>query len=333
MTVKSTPPKSTTPPSTLTEKPVVVHRTITLRVDLRVLAALGGALIIVGALLPWVTPQFQPIVRVLSPASSGGWPLLIIGALAIVLQFWPQFTTPRVSLPAAALGFAAGLWALASALETISLGRTTFGETFVSPLAGIGLGVYLTVAGSIIAILAGLAPQPPNHEPARAELRLWKSSAAIVGALVVLYGLGAILFGSWLGAGASAGRIGTPTPPAIDAGVLATPLINVQVDPMSTPESGTGPDVVTPPPVGIPTEAAPTPLIPIEPTATFEVPPTETRTPTRAPTLSSTATHTLTPTPTISPTPGQSPLGTGTPTPTSTPTSTSTPTPTATSGS
>ena len=159
--------------------------TIALRVDLRVLAALGGALIIVGALLPWVTPQFEPIVRVLSPASSGGWPLLIIGALTIVLQFWPQFTTPRVSLPASALGFAAGLWALASALETISLGRTTVGETFISPLAGIGLGVYLTVAGSIIAILAGLAPQPPSHEPARAELRLWKSSAALVGILVV----------------------------------------------------------------------------------------------------------------------------------------------------
>src|SRR5512136_1876769 len=224
MTANPTPPKWT-PPPTPEVKPVV-HRSITLRVDLRALAALGGALIIIGSFLPWVAPQFQPVVRVFGPATSGGWPILLFGVLAIVLQFCPQFRAPRVSLPAAALGFAAGIMALASALNTIGLGRTVLGEQTISPLIGVGLGVYLTLAGSLIAVLAGLAPMPPNHEPARAELRLWKASTAILGAIVVLCGLGAVLFGSWIGSGGIAGS-GTPTPSPLDVGILATPLINV----------------------------------------------------------------------------------------------------------
>ena len=55
--------------------------------------------------------------------------------------------------------------ALASALNTIGLGRTLIGEQTISPLTGIGIGVYLTLAGSFIAVLAGLAPMPPTHEP------------------------------------------------------------------------------------------------------------------------------------------------------------------------
>ena len=135
MTANSNPPKWTPPPPTPEVKPVV-HRSITLRVDLRALAALGGALIIIGAVLPWVAPQFQPVVRVFGPTTSGGWPIVLLGALAIVLQFWPQFRTVRVSLPAAALGFAAGIMALASALNTIGLGRTLIGEQTISPLTG-----------------------------------------------------------------------------------------------------------------------------------------------------------------------------------------------------
>src|SRR5512139_3402593 len=185
MTDNSTPPKWTPPPPAPEVKPIV-HRSITLRVDLRALAALGGALIIIGSFLPWVAPQFQPIVRVLGPSTSGGWPILLFGVLAIVLQFWPQFRTPRVSLPAAALGLAAGSMALASALNTIGFGRTLLGEQAVSPISGVGIGVYLTLAGSLIAILAGLSPLPLNHEPARAELRLWKASTAVLGAFVIL---------------------------------------------------------------------------------------------------------------------------------------------------
>ena len=67
-----------------------------------------------------------------------------------------------------------------------------------------------------------------GHEPARAELRLWKASTAILGAIVVLCGLGAVLFGSWIGSGGLTGGGGTPTPIPFNAGILATPLINVE---------------------------------------------------------------------------------------------------------
>src|SRR5512137_2056037 len=291
MTANSNPPKWTPPPPTPEVKPVV-HRSITLRVDLRALAALAGALIIIGAVLPWVAPQFQPVVRVFGPTTSGGWPIVLLGALAIVLQFWPQFRTVRVSLPAAALGFAAGIMALASALNTIGFGRTLIGEQTISPLTGVGIGTYLTLAGSLIAVLAGLAPIPPNHEPARAELRLWKASTAIFGSIVVLCGLGAVLFGSWIGSGGLVGG-GTPTPSPLDAGILSTPLINVQVDPLG---SGTGSEGIQTPTVERPTELAPqpTPLIQPEPSVTPELPPTEIPTliPTRVPPVAPTPTGT-----------------------------------------
>lgn len=322
MTVNPTPPKWTPPPTTPEVKPVV-HRSITLRVDLRALAALGGALIIIGSFLPWVTPQFLPVVRVFGPATSGGWPILLFGALAIVLQFWPQFRTPRVSLPAAALGFAAGMIALASALNTIGLGRTFIGEQTISPLTGVGIGVYFTLAGSLIAVLAGLAPMPPSHEPARAELRLWKASTAILGAIVVLCGLGAVLFGSWIGSGGIASG-GPPTPSALDAGILATPLINVEVDPLG---ESAGFDVVPTPTPAKPTE--PPTLTPAEPVPTAELTPTESPTliPTREPpaTATVTATPTSSPTATMTPTPSATQPSSPLDTPTSTPTPTATP--------
>ena len=336
MAAGTTPPK---PPASSSDNKPIVHQTLTLRVDLRALAALGGALIIIGSFLPWVSAQFQPIVRILGPVTSGGWPILIFGVLTIVLQFWLPFKTPRVSLLAAALGFAAGLMALASALNTIGLGRSLLGETAVSPLSGVGLGIYLTLAGSLIAILAGLAPQPINHEPARAELRLWKGSTAIFAAFVVLCGLSSALFGSWIGAGGSTGQAGIPTPSALDAGLLATPLINVESNPL---EEGISTEALTPTldAVAIPTQALPTepPLLPTEIPALIPtrepptIPPVPTALPTATPSLTPTPqisivspinTPTISPTPSITPTPTTT--GTVTTTPTVTPTPTATP--------
>ncbi len=325
MTDNPTPPKWTPPPPAPEVKPIV-HRSITLRVDLRALAALGGALIIIGSFLPWVAPQFQPIVRVIGPATTGGWPILLFGVLAIVLQFWPQWRTPRVSLPAAALGFAAGVMALSSALNTIGLGRTVLGEQTISPLIGVGLGVYLTLAGSFIAVLAGLAPMPPAHEPARAELRLWKASTAILASGVVLCGLSAVVFGSWLGSGGLTGGGGTPTPIPFNAGILATPLINVEVNPLG--EDAAVPTELAPTPESPTAAPAPTEALP----ATPELPTIES--PTLIPTHAPPATFTPTPTPSLTPTPSAtfppSVLTTPTSTPTLTPTSTPTLTPTAT---
>ncbi len=310
-----------------TQRPVV-HRSITFRVDLRALAALGGALIIVGALLPWVTPLFQPFVRALSPVAGGGLTLIIIGILIIALLFMPRFTTPRVSLGAAAFGFTAGLLAAWSALNTLSVGRMVVGDQTISPVSGVGLGVYLTLAGAVIAVLAGLAPQLPHNEPARAEVRLWQPGVAILATIAILCLLGSAAAGFWVGNGGSTGGVSTPTPQPLDSNVLNTPLINVEVNPLTTPTP-----VGTPPPTApAPTE---TPLIQFEPTLTpepteFVIPTQEPLQPTEPtsplPTPSNTSTHT--PTATHTPTPTGSPTSTGTVTPTGSPTPTGTVTPT-----
>jgi hypothetical protein len=252
----------------------------------------------------------------------------LFGVLAIVLQFWPQWRTPRVSLPAAALGFAAGVMALASALNTIGLGRTVLGEQTISPLIGVGLGVYLTLAGSFIAVLAGLAPMPPAHEPARADLRLWKASTAIFGAVVVLCGLSAVMFGSWIGSGGLTGPGGTPTPIPFNAGILATPLINVEVDPLGEDTGALpapAPTQEKPTAVPAPTQAEPPSATP---ESQSEIP---TFIPTREPPAPDTPepspTATLTPTPSVTFPPSSEATPTVTPTATPTPTLTPSATP------
>ena len=320
-----TTPADSTPPT-------IVYRAITLRVDLRVLAAIGGALIIIGALLPWVTPVFEPFQRALRPVTTGSWAVVALGAIAVVVLLFPRFRTPRVSTGVAAVGLAAGLLALNSALNTLTLREVVIGSQSLSTLSGIGLGVYLTLAGAVIAILAGLAPQPIGSEIARAEIRLWQPSVAIFGSLFVLFVLGAAGLGAWLGGGAGS-QNATPTPTGFDAGLLATPLINSQVIPLVTPDSQATaleatPTVELPPPSELPT---------IEPTPTerpIEVPPTPTFTavpvvvPTTTPTVTPTATPTPSPTPTVtSPleTPSLTPTATLTLTPTATPTATAAP--------
>jgi hypothetical protein len=306
--------------------PPIIHRSVTLKVDLRAVAAFGGALIILGGLLPWVSPLFAQIDRFVTTDSLiGGWPLIVIGLLAILAIFVPHFKIPRVSLPAAAFGFAAGLLALASAINTIGLQQFSIGSQSISSLSGLGLGVYLTLAGSIIAIIAGLAPQPIGSiEPARAEIKLWQSSSAILASMFILFTLGGIVLGWWLGNGALLGK-GTPTPNAFNANVIGTPLINIQVNPLAsfTPN---------------PTEAQPTPAVPqvtpgapiepsIQPTMTprIETAPAHTATPTETPTEVPTATATPTQVPSPLETPTVTSTATSTVTLTITPTVTPTP--------
>jgi hypothetical protein len=168
---------------------------------------------------------------------------------------------------------------------------------------------------------------------ARAEVRLWQASSAILGSIFVLFILGAIGLGVWLGGGAG-GVNATPTPATFNAGLLATPLINAQVNPLVTVEGGgTGP--------GEPTATATEnvllpPLPPVTATPTFQLIEVQspTPTPTQAPLIAPTFTHT--PTPTFSPTPSPtatsqpSPLETPSLTPTATSTGTLTATPTTT---
>ena len=325
MASRPTPPRPGASPANSSTKPIV-QRTITLRVDLRALAALGGALILIGSLLPWVTPLFAAFDRTLRGTQNvGGWPLAVIGVLMILLLFVPQFRTPRVSLPVAAFGFAAGLIAIASVLNIVGLRQALIGDQPLSPLAGIGPGIYITLAGSIIAILTGLAPEPIGTEAGRAEIRLWQPSFAILASAFVVFVVGGILFGFWIGSGGQTGVVGTPTPSSFDAGLLATPLINIQVNPLTAPtlaSGSTASETPTPPP----TETA-TPLIPIQPTIepTSSIPPTEIS---ASPTPTEFVPPTFTFTPTPEPTQPESPITT----PTVGSSTNSTPTPTVETG-
>ena len=318
-------PNDTTSTSTESTPPTIVYRAITLRVDLRVLAAIGGALIIIGALLPWVTPVFEPFQRALRPSATGSWPVVALGAIAVVILLFPRFRTPRVSTGVAALGLGAGVLALNSALNTLALREIVIGTQSISTISGIGLGVYLTLAGAIIAILAGLAPQPIGSEVARAEIRLWQPSVAIFGSIFVLFVLAAVGLGMWVGGGAGS-QNATPTPASFDAGLLATPLINSQVIPLITPDSQAAgvestPTVEPPLPLDTPT---------LEPTPTDR--PIEFQSPTPTATLIPEATPTATPTATPSPSPTATTITSvlATPTPSLTPTATITPTATST---
>lgn len=329
----ATPDNTTSTPADAVP-PTIIYRAITLRVDLRVLAAIGGALIIIGALLPWVNPAFEPFQRALRPATTGSWPVVALGAIAVLILFLPRFRSARVSTGVAALGLGAGLLAFNSALNTLALRDIVIGNQSLSTISGIGLGVYLTLAGSIIAGLAGLAPHPIGSDVARAEIRLWQPSVAIFGSIFVLFVVAALGLGAWVGGGAG-NQNATPTPASFDAGLLATPLINAQVIPLVTPDSQVAGADVTPtieqlPAIEPPTQP-PTPTdlpIQVQPTPTLappEIVPTETLAPT------STPTHTPSPSPTptviTSPpeTPSLTPTATDTATPTSTPTITATP--------
>jgi hypothetical protein len=322
-------PDNTTSTPVDTAPPTIIYRAITLRVDLRVLAAIGGALIIIGALLPWVNPVFEPFQRALRPATTGSWPVVALGAIVVLILFLPRFRAARVSTGVAALGLGAGLLALNSALSTLALREIVIGNQSLSTVSGIGLGVYLTLAGAVIAILAGLAPQPIGGDVARAEIRLWQPSVAIFGSIFVLFVLGAIALGMSIGNGTGSQNT-TPTPATFDRGLLATPLINSQVIPLLTPASPAATATVTPPIIQPPTQSP-------SPTARpIQVPPTPTIT--LPPPIVPTATHTVTPLPSPTPTtftsppatPSFTPTATATATVTATLTSTPTVTPTAT---
>jgi hypothetical protein len=313
----ATPDNTTSTPVDATP-PTIIYRAITLRVDLRVLAAIGGALIIIGALLPWVTPVFEPFQRALRPSTTGSWPVVALGAIAVLILVLPRFRSARVSTGVAVLGLGTGLLALNSALNTLALREIVIGTQSLSTISGIGLGVYVTLAGSVIAILAGLSPQPIGSEVARAEIRLWQPSVAIFGSIFVLFALGALGLGAWIGGGAGS-QNATPTPASFDTGLLATPLINSQVIPLVTPDSQAA--VTEAPPTEPPPLIEPPTLEPTPTDRPIEVPPTPTFTPLPA---APTATHTAIPSPSPTPTTITSPVQTPSPTLTVTPTVTTT---------
>ncbi len=271
----------------VTEKPVktTVQRAISVRLNLRVLAALGAGLIVLGAFLPWITPTAQAVLGAsrVTPVIQG-WPSLLIGLIALGVLALPHSDSSRwISLPVAALGLAAAFIAVASALTAASAVAeivARFPRADAAPITVTGSGVIFTVAGGLLCVVAGLA-HPPSAEPeARLDLRPGQAAFTILLSVIVLVALAAGLVGASIGSG---GSQGDQESAAFPPDLLSTPVIDAQVTPLGAtaeppPESGEPSPPTAPPEPPIPTRPSFPPTLTPTPTTTPE--PQETTTPT-----------------------------------------------------
>ncbi len=276
---------------TVVERPArpIVQRTINVRLNLRVVAAIGAGLIVLGAFLPWIDPRAQALIGAarLAPVVQG-WPSLLIGLIALGVLLLPHADSTRwVSLPAAALGLAAAVIAVAGALTAQSaLAPIAARFPQATPVTVTGAGILVTIAGGLLCVIAGLSRPPGTLPDAQFDLRPGQPAFAAFASSLVVVALVAGLIGAWI---ASSGS-GKPDegPAAFPTGLLSTPVIDPQITPLRATLEPTQPSL---PPT-------PSPFVP--PTRTPFLPPTITPSPTPV------STPTATPTPTA--TFGSSPL-------------------------
>ncbi|HEY4689070.1 MAG TPA: hypothetical protein VIK33_07140 [Anaerolineae bacterium] len=274
-----------------------IQRTITVRLDLRLLAACGAGLIVLGAFLPWLDPAAQAILGESRLAAViQGWPSLLIGLITLGVLALPQTESSRwVSLPAAALGLAAAFISVASAITASS----TVAETIArfpntnAPVAITGPGTIVTIAGGLVCLIAGLAHPPTSTSEARLDLRPGQPAFTVLTSAAIVLVLVAGLIGAWIGSSGSGEQ--DENAATVPGDLLTTPVVNVQVTllgptPALTPNSVIGSEPSIPAPS--PTEPGLPPTTPLPPAATA--------------------------TPTLSPTPSASPGDTATPTATAT---------------
>ena len=299
---------------TVSERPArpIVQRTIQVGVNLRILAGLGAGLIVLGAFLPWIDPTAQAALggSRIAPVIQG-WPSLLIGLITLGVLALPHADGSKwVSLPAAALGLAAAVIAVASAIATansVAQVILRFPDAGAALVNATGSGVIVTVAGGILCVVTGLSHPPAPAMEARLDLRPGQPVFAVVASGLVAVALIAGLIGAWIGSG-RAGRPETDTA-IVQPDVLATPVIDVQVTPLASGDLS-----IDRRPPSATSGAIPTPL------------PPPTNTPVQAATLTPTLTATVSSLLSPSPTATQRPTGTGTG-------DTATPTPSATLGS
>lgn len=268
----------------------IVQRTIVVRVNLRLLAALGAGTIVLGAFLPWIQPEAQ---AALSPSHVApvvqGWPSLLIGLIALGALLLPHADSARwVSVPAAALGLAAAVIGVASAVaasNAVAAAVAQFPKASVS-IVVTGPGVIVTVAGGLVCLVAGLSRPPGASPEAQAVIRLGDPTFAVLASLVVLIALAGALIGGWIASSATGQPGGGAS--GVPGDLLSTPVIDVQVTPLGVTEEPTpevAPTLETPAVTAPPTETLP-------PTATEPSIPTPPPSPTTEPTSTPTPTAT-----------------------------------------
>ena len=290
---------------TVSERPArpIVQRTISLRLNLRVLAGLGAGLIVLGAFLPWIDLIAQAALggTRIAPVIQG-WPSLLIGLIALGVLALPQADGSKwVSLPAAALGLAAAVIAVASAITTSNAVADVilrFPDSRAALVGVTGPGVIVTIVGGILCVVAGLSHPPTLSAEARLDLRPGQPTFAVLVSAFVAVALLAGLIGAWIGSNRP--RKPDENAAVVQPDVLATPVIDAQVTPLGPGELS--PEVT----VAVPATTEPAP------TATPVLVPTFTPRPTSTPATPTPTQQVPGDTPTPTATLGSSPL---TPTP------------------
>ena len=136
----------------------------------RWIAMIGGALVVLGALLPWIKVEVvgSGTQSVSGPVFSDGLIILGLGMLALATSFLSRkmpgkLATPLAVLPAALAGLIV-LYDLVYLADRLGSAR----EDFVSGTASAGIGLFIVPLGVLITLVGGLMKNPATI-PAETE--------------------------------------------------------------------------------------------------------------------------------------------------------------------
>jgi len=232
-----------------------MDRTLIIRFDARTLVLGGAMVVMVSAFLPWVSlPSFLVGDLAQRGLEAGGWATLVLGFLAALSLLLPWRPLNRVSLPAAGLSVFVHLIGLAAFVHAIQL-ATALEINTGNQLGAVGSGLILTFAGAWLMLFGGLGNAAPP--PSLMWNRGWMGCAAWGGLLVVV--LASCLCAWSIGLIVQPYTLASPAQPVATfgpapTGYMATPLIDVQLEPLGNTGTGGPAAVLTP------TESTPSPV-------------------------------------------------------------------------
>jgi hypothetical protein len=123
------------------------------RVEMCNLGAAAAGLGAVGSLLPWVTARSVFGEMSVAGTDGDGMITLVTSAVAAVLFYIGRSGTTKSGLVPAvgssAIGAAVALWNYSNVSDAVA-------DTDGAVDASVGAGLYLTIAGSVVAIIAGV---------------------------------------------------------------------------------------------------------------------------------------------------------------------------------
>jgi hypothetical protein len=123
----------------------------------------GGALVVIGVFLPWITAAGPAATATESGLKIGTWGTLILGAFAIARGaslLRPE--TFKFSLGTPIVGGALILVLMAIRWSSLQ-DALTYLRSFPGVTASIGIGVWVVVAGAVLVIVGGVLSAPSRR--------------------------------------------------------------------------------------------------------------------------------------------------------------------------